>query len=130
MKWGSKVGQRTLRVGVTHAVAAFVGAVFSCGVLHLGLNHASAQVLPGGSHGAAPEPAPEVGGSDRIRMSMAEYCRHVALATLATQDVVFDENTIRIRRDPTRTGSAMEQFAGTFGSAIELRRSPEGLRVN
>ena len=74
--------------------------------------------------GQAPAPGGLLAHPAAARLPDSEYCRQVALATLASCLIEASHNEFTFRRDLTRPESAIEQFAETFGEAIRYRTNP------
>ena len=58
-------------------------------------------------------------------VSYEEYCKQVALSCLINSIHEIDDSEVRFKRDPTRPGSAIQQFSNIFGSAIAYRSAPD-----
>lgn len=58
-------------------------------------------------------------------VSYEEYCKQVALACLINSIHEIDDSEVRFMRDPTRPGSAVQQFSSVFGAAIAYRSAPD-----
>ncbi|MEM8757905.1 MAG: hypothetical protein AAGF47_09005 [Planctomycetota bacterium] len=121
------------------AVAAFVGVVMLGSLVppsEANAGTARADLAPAGSIPLAfrmeqaeslPPLAPQPAASPISGLSLDEYGRQVAIATLTSGLHEITNTSITFYRDPDQPGNAVQQFARKFGRAIATGQNPTPL---